>query len=160
AFSRIGARVRFADWPRDQDHSPAVRRDEEGEFFVLDLNKARDGVYGIQEVRPALWALILREDGERARYLLCRRDGGRCRLDGDLLPKSKTIESALRPARKPQRRAPRQRPRLTFVPAPTFQPAQVRSRAEPPVHRCRRLGFVAEHESRVEGVPGRIYVRG
>jgi len=156
AFTRIGARVRFAVWEPYQTHGPGVRRDEQGDFFLLDLNKARRGVYGIQEVRPALSALILRDDGGPGKYPvchhLCHHDGDRWRLEG--ARKSMTIEAALRPAPARDHRPTTTRPpRLTFVPAPTFQPADVLYREEVPVHRCRSLGFVAEQECRVEQPP-------
>lgn len=152
AFSRIGATVKFAVPDYRHPDLPFVLRDAGDECYVLDLNKARGGVYGIQEVRPAKQALILREAGEVLRYHLCHHDGDGWRVGWPTSGRrAKTIEAALRPEPAEVVRPPARPPRLTLVPAPTFQPAtDVRRREEPPVQRCRRLGFVAQYECRVE----------
>jgi hypothetical protein len=164
AFSRIGARVRFGvPVCRWTDPFLSVQRDDDGEFYLLNLNRARQGLYSVREARRRYRALILTEHGDSVFERLCRHDGKHWRIDE--VTSNQDIESALRPPKEPRRVpvAP-PAPTIQFLPRPGFVPTgEVIVRNEPPLDRCGKAGFVAQQESRVVGDPvhvGRDYPNG
>jgi hypothetical protein len=174
-FTRIGARVKFEFRTGPAaDHGPGLRQDEQGTFYLLDLQWARQDRYEVLDVQSRHQALIL---AEPAKYL-CRHDGKRWTVR----QVDQTSVAAALADRGGDRPAPSRRDR----PIPAFHPAQVRQgnwvflprfdfqptalvahRDTPPLRRCRKLGFVAEYECRVGPAdaqpPSRLeglYVRG
>jgi hypothetical protein len=180
AFARIGARVKFGTrTDRHAAGSPAVREDEAGAFYLLDLDFARQDRYDALDVQARRRALLLvgRDDWETTHYL-CRHDGKRWIVDSLGGKRPTSVAAALaRPSTPPS--VPRipirvlhggqvRQGRWIFVPRYDFlTTAEVAHREQLPVHKCRKLGFVAEYECRVGPSevqlphrPQGLYVRG
>jgi hypothetical protein len=69
AFARMGARVKFGPGQLD------VRRDGDGEFFLLNLEQARADAYDAGDVQPQRRHLVLLDrGGEKAQRYLCGHD--------------------------------------------------------------------------------------
>lgn len=156
AFTRIGARVKFREAPVRWRPCPRVERDEEGPFYLLDLQPALAGEYEAMDLRPRERSLILAASGEDPRRYLCSHDGKSWRVR-DLGARVHRAADISPPVSAPVRT--RRPAGWTFLLMPNFQPtAEVRHRAEQPVDRCGKRGFVAEYEC--EGGDGTTYVRG
>lgn len=159
AFYRIGARVRFGPGAID------IVRDDDGEFFRLDLATAKAGGYDALDIQPRRRHLVL-VDGD-ARYLCghderhwfvagLRRAAATVSAAMDSMMPAEARQAILRenvPARKRHRRhnaAYLRQGEWFFLPAADFIPPRITHRNEP-LRRGRGKAHIVEEIARVDG---------